>query len=239
MNSEFKLLLGDLARTTLVLLVPALLLSATGSAAEAGPEWEILFDGSSTSAWRAYQRTDFPDRGWVVEKRSLKTVPGGDVIDIVTRDQYENFELILEWRVSPRGNSGIFFHVAEESVVVWEDALEFQVLDDQRHPDGRDPRTSAGALYGLIAARNKVLRPVGRYNEARVLVLGNHVEHWLNGVKVVEFERGGQGFKALLGKSKFRDLLHFAVARKGHVGLQHHGEEVWFRNVKIRRLKSR
>ena len=239
MISELNLHLGDLARATLVLLVPTLLLSTTGSATEAGPEWETLFDGSSTSAWRAYQRTDFPDRGWVVERGSLKTVPGGDVVDIVTRNEYENFGLILEWRVSPRGNSGIFFHVVEKSAVIWEGALEFQVLDDRRHPDGRDARTSAGALYGLIATRDKMLRPVGEYNEARVLVLGNHVEHWLNGVKVMEFERGTQEFKALIGKSKFRGLSHFAVARKGHVGLQHHGEEVWFRNVKIRRLKSR
>ncbi|MFQ5740640.1 MAG: DUF1080 domain-containing protein [Acidobacteriota bacterium] len=210
-------------------------------AREAGtsePQWESLFDGSSTAAWRAYQRDSFPEQGWVIDGDALKTVPGGDIVDIVTRKEYRDFELILEWRVSAGGNSGIFFHATEDFPQVWQTGPEFQVLDDDRHPDGKDPLTSAGSLYGLIAPEGKALRPVGEFNQARVIVRGNAVEHWLNGVRVVEFELGSSHLRDLIGKSKFKNWPRFAQQPGGHVALQHHGQEVWYRNIRIREFST-
>ena len=111
-----------------------------------------------------------------------------------------------------------------------------QVLDDERHPDGREPKTSAGALYGLVAPTNKTLRPVGEFNRARLVVRGGRVEHWLNGRKIVEYDLNGDSLKALIAASKFRDMPRFGREAGGHVALQHHGEEVWYRKIRIRRL---
>ena len=236
---------GKILQTVCVFPVIAFLLVAAISCVEpTDSEWEILFDGSSTSAWRGFHRSEFPDQGWIIDRDSLKTIPGGDVVGIITRDQYESFELTLEWRVSAGGNSGIFLHVSEESPSVWASAFEFQILDDKLSQDGDNPLTSAGALYDLIAPQNKVLRPVGEYNEARVIAHGQHIEHWLNGVKVVKFDSESSELKAMISKSKFQHMRNLSIApigsnRMGHVGLQHHGQEVWLRNIKIRRLTPR
>ncbi|MDZ7319746.1 MAG: DUF1080 domain-containing protein [candidate division KSB1 bacterium] len=200
-------------------------------------EWIVLFDGSSTDAWRGFQRQDFPTGGWVIENGSLKTVVGGDVCDIITKEKFKNFELEVEWRVSPGGNSGIFYRVTEAYPAVWQSAPEMQVLDDSLHHDGQNTKTSAGSLYGLIAPANKVLKPVGEYNKAKVVVMGNHVEHWLNGIKILEYELGSDELQSLIAESKFNEYSEFAKASDGHIALQHHGEEVWYRNIKIRRLE--
>ncbi|MDZ7331498.1 MAG: DUF1080 domain-containing protein [candidate division KSB1 bacterium] len=197
-------------------------------------EWIVLFNGSSTGAWRGFQRQDFPSGGWVIENGSLKTVVGGDQCDIITKEKFKNFELEAEWRVAPGGNSGIFYRVTEEYPAVWQSAPEMQVLDDSLHRDGLDPRTSAGALYGLIAPTNKALMPVGEYNKAKVIVQGNHVEHWLNNVKILEYELGSEELQSLIAESKFKEFAGFARASEGHIALQHHGEEVWYRNIRIR-----
>lgn len=200
-------------------------------------EWIVLFDGTSTAAWRGFQRQDFPTGGWQIEDGSLKTIVGGDQCDIITRDKYKDFELEVAWRVSPGGNSGIFYRVTEDYPAVWQSAPEMQVLDDSLHRDGLDPKTSAGSLYGLIAPANKVLKPVGEYNNAKVVVMGNHVEHWLNGIKILEYELGSAELQRLIAESKFKDFSGFAKAREGHIALQHHGEEVWYRNIRIRSLQ--
>jgi hypothetical protein len=193
----------------------------------------VLFDGKSTDAWRAFKRDDFPSKGWVVENGTLKTVVGGDKVDIVTRDTYKDFELDLEWRVSPGGNSGVFYDVAETEAEGWHTGPEMQVLDDARHKDGQNPRTSAGSLYALIAPSAKVVKPAGQWNQARIVKKGNHVEHWLNGTKIVDYELGSPALAALIADSKFKDLPRFATEGQGHIALQHHGEEAWFRNVRI------
>ena len=199
-------------------------------------EWAVLFDGTATDAWRGFQRQDFPTDGWQIENGSLKTIVGGDRCDIITREKFKDFELEIEWRVSPGGNGGIFYRVTEDYPAVWQSAPEMQVLDDSLHNDGKYPRTSAGSLYALIAPMNKVLLPVGEYNKARVLVKGNHVEHWLNGAKILEYEFGGDELKSLIAESKFKDFSGFAKAREGYIALQHHGEEVWYRNIRIKPL---
>lgn len=200
-------------------------------------EWTVLFDGRSTDAWRGFQRQDFPADGWQIDNGSLKTVVSGDRCDLITRDRFKDFELNVEWRVSPGGNSGIFYRVTEDYPAVWQSAPEMQVLDDSLHNDGKDPRTSAGSLYGLIAPTNKVLKPVGEYNHARILVKGDQVEHWLNGIKILEYELGSDQLQNLITESKFKDFSGFAKAKEGYIALQHHGEEVWFRNITIRKLE--
>jgi len=138
--------------------------------------------------------------------------------------------------VAPGGNSGIIYLVSEDEDQTWKTGPEMQVLDDAKHPDGKDPKTSAGALYALIAPINKVLEPVGRWNRVRLIVHNGHVEHWLNGRKVLDYELGGDQLKHLIAKTKFKDFPRFAQNREGFVALQHHGQEAWYRKIRIRSL---
>ena len=198
--------------------------------------WVILFDGGNVDQWRGYKQDTFPKGGWVVENGALKTIVGGNRVDIITKDIYQNFELVLEWRVSPAGNSGIFYFATEESDYIWQTAPEMQVLDDSAHPDGNRVVTSAGSLYDLISPTEKFLNPVGEFNEARIKVKNNKVEHWLNGKKILIYEYGSDTINELIAKSKFKSMPLFAKANSGHIGLQHHGEEVWYRNIRLRKL---
>ena len=202
-------------------------------------KWKVLFDGKSTDAWRGFKRDAFPAKGWVVENGALKTIVGGEHVDLITKDKYQNFELELEWRVAPGGNSGVIYLVSEDFDQTWKTGPEMQVLDDQGHKDGKNPLTSAGALYALIAPANKTLRPAGKWNRARLIVNNNHVEHWLNGKKIVEYELGSDRLKQLIAESKFKEFPRFAENREGHVALQHHGEEAWYRKVRIRELPAK
>ena len=200
-------------------------------------DWIVLFDGTSTDAWRGFQRQDFPVDGWKIENGSLKTIVGGDQCDIITKEKYGDFVLEVEWRVSPGGNSGIFYRATEEYPAIWQSAHEMQVWDDSLHHDGQNTVTSAGSLYGLIAPTSKVLVPVGEYNKAKVIAKGYHIEHWLNGAKILEYEFGSEELRSLVAESKFNDFSGFAKATEGYIALQHHGEEVWYRNIRIRPIK--
>ncbi|MEP6662870.1 MAG: DUF1080 domain-containing protein, partial [Verrucomicrobiota bacterium] len=200
------------------------------------PDWIVLFDGTSTDAFRGYKRDVFPDKGWKLENGLLKTVVGGDVVDLMTKEQFQDFELKLEWRISPGGNSGVIYRVAETGANSYNTGPEMQILDDAKHKDGKNPKTSSGALYALIAPTNKVLEPVGGWNQSRLIVRGNHVEHWLNGRRVVAYELGSPELEKLIAESKFSSMPGFAKEKKGYLCLQHHRDEVWYRNVKIRRL---
>jgi hypothetical protein len=216
-------------------------LSITAQAFEAGENWVVLFDGSSTEHWRGFRQSEFPIEGWRVEQGALRPIEDGQVIDLITREQYRNFELELEWRVDPKGNSGIFFHVSEEFPEVWHSGPEVQVLDDLEHPDGLKPKTSAGSIYDLVAPTNKMLRPVGEYNKARFLWVNNHLQHWLNGVQILDVNLRGDEFRSRVAASKFNEMPGFAVQPRGHISLQHASVSslrapVWFRNVRIREL---
>jgi hypothetical protein len=212
------------------------LLSGANCAVAKG-RWITLFDGKSTDAWRCFKGDSFPQGSWKVENGILKTVPGAENrCDIITKEKFKNYELELEWSVTPGGNSGVIYNVSEEGDAVWHTGPEMQILDDEKHRDGQNPKTSAGALYALVAPTGKVLKPVGQFNRARLIVRGNRVEHWLNGRKIVSYQFGSQDLAKLIADSKFKDLPRFAKVSEGHVSLQHHGEEVWFRNVRIRRL---
>jgi hypothetical protein len=213
-----------------------LLLVLVSTSAGASGDWIVLFEGKSTDAWRGYKRDAFPDKGWAVENGTLKTIVGGDRVDIVTKEKFRDFELEYEWRVSPGGNSGVFYNVLETQEQAWHTGPEVQILDDERHNDGKNPKTMSGSLYALIAPSEKATRPVGEFNKARLVVKDGHVEHWLNGKKIVEYDLGSNELKALIDASKFKDFPSFSREREGHIALQHHGEEVWFRNVRVRRL---
>jgi hypothetical protein len=220
----------------------------TLTAAEKAAGWKLLFDGKTTNGWRGFRRDKFPEEGWVIADGSIKHTPGGGEQsqnggDIITTEKYDNFELQLEWRISPGGNSGIKYLVDEAMVTSGHSGLgfEMQVLDDDKHPDaklGKGGNRTAGGLYDLIAPKNKTLRPVGEWNQIRLIVRGNHIEHWLNGSKVVEYVRASPEMKALIAESKYKTIAGFGEVKKGHILLQDHGNEVWFRNIKIRELAA-
>ena len=220
--------------------VLAVLTSLSPLAAAPGP-WKTLFDGKSTDAWRGYGRDAFPNDVWKVENGELKTIVGAkDPVDIITKEKYRDFELELEWKIKPGGNSGIIYRVAElpKPSETWHSGPEMQVLDDEKHHDGLDPKRSAGALYDLVAPTGKTLNPPGQWNKVRLVVSGSHVEHWLNGKKIVDADLASPELKALIAASKFKVYPRFAQEREGHVALQFHGDEVAFRNVRIRTLSG-
>lgn len=201
--------------------------------AERDSGWQLLFDGKTVAGWRGYRKDALP-RGWQVIDGALTRVNSAG--DIVTTNEYGNFELALEWMVGKKGNSGIFYRVSEDLEYPWQSGPEMQVLDDAGHPDGDSPLTSAGALYGLYPSRPGVVRPAGEWNAARIVVNGNHIEHWLNGVKLVEAERGSPDWEARLKQSKFVTMPRYGRNDSGHIGLQDHGDRVAYRKIKIRVL---
>ena len=203
------------------------------SADERTAGWRLLFDGVGLQGWRPYDRTGTPD-GWQVVDGALTRMGRGG--DIITAEPYRNFELSLDWKLRAGGNSGIFYRAALGSGAIYFSAPEMQVLDDAVHVDGRSELTSAGAVYGLYPAPRGVVRPVGEWNTARILVNGNQVEHWLNGQKIAEYAFGSDDWKRRVGSSKFKAWPEYGQASTGHIGLQDHGDWVAFRNIKIRVL---
>ncbi len=209
--------------------------------------WKLLWDGKTTEGWRGARLTTFPQKGWVIENNVLKVLSsdgaesnnGGD---IVTTQKYKNFELVVDFKITPGANSGVKYFVDTELNQGAGSSIgcEFQILDDEKHPDaklGVNGNRKLGSLYDLIPAiQNKPYRN-GFFNTARILVKGNHVEHWLNGVKVVEYDRNNQMFNALVAYSKYKGWPNFGNAESGNILLQDHGNEVWFQNIKIKEIK--
>ena len=205
------------------------------NADEKAAGWTLLFDGQTPRGWRGYKKDTFP-RGWAVEGGCLVRVgPGGD---ITTDSEFDNFELQLEWRISPGGNSGVFYRVDEKCGWPWETGPEMQVLDNAEHVDGRDPKTSAGSNYALYAPQQDVTQPVGFFNQVRIVVDGARVQHWLNGVKIVEYVLGSSQWRRRVAASKFNSMPNYGQVKKGHIVLQDHGDKVWYRNIKIRPLSK-
>jgi hypothetical protein len=215
----------------------------TGACKGQTGKWVVLFDGNSTDQLRGYNTSGFPDQAWKVEGGALVTQTGVPNIDLVTKEAYKNFELEFEWKVSVAGNSGVFFHMQESlthqsgngNSPNWLDNFEMQILDDINFNDTAAIR-SAGSLYDLIIPINKHLKPVGEYNKAKLIVKGNHVEHWLNGSKVVEYEMGSASMNQLLAKSKFKNNPNYGKSPNGLIMFQHHGQKVWFKNIRVRTL---
>ena len=207
--------------------------------AERDAGWRLLFDGQTTAGWRGFKKPDFPARGWAVQDGCLKKVATGtgDSLgsgDIVTNDTFGDFDLRFEWRIAPGGNSGVKYFVTEERSGPI--AHEYQVLDDTGHPDAKvGTHRQTSAFYDVLppSPTAKALKPVGQFNQSRVLVRGNHVEHWLNGAKVLEYELGSPALEAAIAKSKFKDVAGFGTKLDGRILLQDHGDEVCYRNMKI------
>ena len=202
---------------------------------EAG--FELLFDGESLDRWRGF-RSDSVPGGWQADEGLLVFDPETGGGDLVSREPYADFELTLEWKLGEGGNSGIFYRVTEEREAPWETGPEMQVLDDLRHPDGRNPKTSAGANYALYAPVPNVVRPAGEWNRVRIVVDGDLVSHWLNDVQVVTYRLWSNDWEARVAASKFGHMPDYGRARVGHIVLQDHGDPVWYRNIKIRRLSE-
>ena len=213
--------------------------------------WRLLWDGKSSEGWRGAKLDDFPESGWEIEDGILTVLAtdGGESTgpgDIITKHQFSEFELELEFMITEGANSGIKYFVdptlnkGAGSAI----GLEFQILDDNKHPDakkGVEGNRTLGSLYDLIRAENlsvpgnrKTFKGIGNWNKARIVVKGKHVEHWLNNEKVVEFERGSQIFRALVAYSKYKDWENFGEYPAGPILLQDHGNTVSYKNIKIR-----
>ncbi|HEX7846885.1 MAG TPA: DUF1080 domain-containing protein [Chitinophagaceae bacterium] len=200
--------------------------------------WQLLFDGTSSTGWKKADGKPFPAKGWIIDNGVIQvdTSKGGRGGDIITEESFSDFELTLEFRVTEGANSGIKYFVFPNSSL----GCEFQILDDEKHPDaklGKNGNRKQGGLYDLIApAAGKKDKPIGEWNSLRIVSKGKHVEHWLNGTKVVEYERGGAAFSELVAGSKYKNNKGFGEAAASPILLQDHGDIVAFRNIKIRKL---
>ena len=211
----------------------AAVLPMNGSADTGG--WRSLFDGKTTAGWRGFRQQQMPD-GWQAVDGALTRVAAA--ADIVTIDQFEDFELTLEWKLPANGNSGIFFRVVEDDDVMWHTAPEFQLIDNAYSKEPLKPGQLAGANYDLHPPSRDATRPIGSWNAARLIVRGAHVEHWLNGVNVVDYELWTDDWQRRVSVSKFKDYPRYARVRRGHIGLQEHDSRVAFRNIRIRELRN-
>lgn len=198
--------------------------------------WRLLFDGESLEGWRGFGQEE-PPGAWQAVDGTLALTGEGQGGDLITEESFDDFELSLEWRVEEGGNSGVFYLVTEDANTIWEAAPEMQVLDDANHADGQSPLTSAGSNFALHPVPRGVVRPAGEWNEARIVVRGDSVEHWLNGTRVVAYELGSEDWQRRVAESKFTDMPLYGRARSGHIGLQDHGDPVWFRNIRVRELE--
>ena len=216
--------------------------SNTLSAEEKAAGWTLLFDGSSMSQWRGYQKPDTTGLRWQVKDGCLGLPPadGADTRgsrDLITRDQFGDFELKWQYRISPGGNSGVKYFVTEtrEAAI----GHEFQIIDDEKHPDAklRDNRRT-GSFYDVLAAPAAKPRGPGEWNEGRILVKGNHVEHWLNGSKILEYTLDSDDLRKAIADSKFKDMAGFDKHQRGHILLQDHGDQVCYAGIKIRPLAA-
>jgi hypothetical protein len=200
--------------------------------------WELLFNGQNFEGWRGYRAEAIPGR-WTVQDGTLfftgdDDLPGGD---IMTAEAYGDFEFALEWKIAPCGNSGIMYRSAPGQQQPYNSGPEYQVLDNTCHPDalnGTDRQ--AGAAYDVYSPVRDVTRPAGEWNQTRIVADGNHIEHWLNGVKVVEYEIGSPDWRQRVAESKWANVSEYGTVTSGHIDLQDHSDPVWFRNIKIRRF---
>lgn len=221
------------------------LLSSTATASgqntlnpeEKAAGWALLFDGKTTEGWRAVGKQDFPDKGWKVLDGLLLHEKGGGGGDIVTTKTFMNFELSFDWKIGEAGNSGVKYNLPDSTKSL---GFEFQLLDDEKHPDGirSGALHQTGSLYDLIERTQPKANPVGQWNQSSLLVHGNRVEHWINGSKVLEFEIGSEDLKTRIAKSKYKTVPRFGEKCASPILLQDHGDDVWFKNIKIRELPS-
>jgi hypothetical protein len=204
------------------------------TAQESAAGWRLLFNGRDAAGWRSYRGQAEPG-AWYVRDGALTKVQSTD--DIITREQFGDFELALDWKLSPGGNAGIFYRATEEYDHPYWSGPEYQLLDDAKHPDGRNRLTSAGAAYALYPSPAGIVKPAGEWNSTRILVKGAHVEHWLNGTKLLEYELWSPDWEAKVKASKFGEWPNYGRAKRGYISIQgDHEGELQLRNIRIREL---
>ena len=240
-SSLTRLVVG--AAVAVGLTMPAVAQSAnTLSAADKNAGWKLLFDGSSLTGWRGFKKPDASGTRWSVKDGALclAKAEGADTHgarDIITSDTFNDFDLRWEWRVEPGSNSGLKYFISEDrdaGTLGGAVGHEYQLIDDRRHPDAKISTRQTASFYDVKAATSHPTKPVGQWNSSRVVVNGNHVEHWLNERKVLEYELGSPETLAAVKKSKFKDVGGFGTKVPGHILLQDHGEAVCYRSLRIR-----
>jgi hypothetical protein len=206
----------------------------TLSKAEAKEGFKLLFDGTNLDQWRSYKHDDV--RGWVAKDGNLVCTGGGG--DLITRDEFHNFEFECEWKIPPKGNSGIIYRCDESGAQTWNTGPEYQIWDHTQSPEGWRAMNATAACYDLYRPSQKADLPPGEWNTSRIVLNGNHLEHWLNGKKVVDCEMNSPDWNQRVAKSKFARLPKFGKLDRGHIALQQHTGEVLFRNIKIRLIEN-
>lgn len=206
-------------------------------AQDTAAEFEVLFGTSGgLEKFRGYQG-DAIGKGWKVEGDAIH-FDGSGGGDLVTKAEFENFQLDFEWKVAKGANSGVMYRVSLGDPAPYFSGPEYQILDDDVHGDGKNPFTSAAAIYAMYKPENKQLKPVGEWNTSRIVVDGSKVEHWLNGVKVCETDLAGDDWKQRYAKSKFSKWEKFGRNPSGHIAFQDHGDKVWYKNITVKRLPA-
>lgn len=204
------------------------------TAEEAAAGWTLLFNGTDLAGWKGYKK-DAPGAAWQVQDGTIALTAGG-AGDLMTAAEYGPFDLSYEWKISPGGNSGVIYLIKEMEGAdnTYNSGPEMQVLDNDGHADGKTPSHRAGALYDLETPPDGAVKPVGEWNLAEIKFTGAKIEHWLNGVKVSESSYGDDAWKKKVAASKFKQWPMFGTASSGHIALQDHGDQVWYRNIKIK-----
>jgi type 1 glutamine amidotransferase len=207
----------------------------TLSDAEKGDGWKLLFDGKTSNGWKGFKKDKFPENGWSVKDGILTVNKTGG--DICTTEQYGDFEFKVDWRATKGANSGIIYRSTEDKNYPWETGFEYQILDDANHADGKKPKTRAGTLYDVIPCAADVSRPAGEWNSSHIIVKGPHIQHFLNGFKVVDIDITSDDYKKAHAASKWPGMKDYGTRAKGVIALQEHGDFVEFRNIKVKPLE--
>ena len=221
----------------------------TLSSAETSAGWRLLFDGATSSGWHLYGESELGRQsakrdgrlvGWEIADGALVALAQDGGHDIVTDDEFENFELVIDWKLSPRANSGIFFNVVEQgNKAIYATGPEYQIIDDDGWPSRLEDWQRTGANYAMHPPLTRAARPVGEWNLTRIVVDRGHVQHWLNGAKTADYVMWTDEWTKLVSAGKWKDYPGYGRARKGRIGLQDHGNKVWFRNIKVRAVPAR
>ncbi|WKD51472.1 3-keto-disaccharide hydrolase [Microbulbifer spongiae] len=236
MRRLIKTRAGQLMMLVIPLLMASVGCERTGkiAAGQAGAEWRDLFDGETLRGWTGVNGTRAGEAWQVIDGNLVLTAGGAG--DLITTEQFADFDLTLEWKISPGGNSGIIYRVASGDAPVWMSGMEYQILDNSAFPNLEKPSHSAGAVFDLYAPSAAKAKPAGQYNKTRIRLQDGQVEHWLNGTRIVSYRLWSIDWKARFARSKFSNYPEFARSKKGHIALQDHGDKVWYRKIKIRRL---
>lgn len=204
------------------------------SSEEQAQGWQLLFNGKDMSQWRNFKKADLSDK-WQIEDGAMKLTAGGGG-DILTKQQYEHFELLLDWKIAEVGNSGIFVLANETGNMIYSNAPEIQILDNERHPDNKLANHLSGSLYDMIASPPSSHKKAGEWNTVKIRLHNSELTIWQNGVQTAQVTIDSPEWQKLLAASKFATWPGFAKAKSGHIGLQDHGDQVWFKNIKIKEL---